>query len=92
MGMKNRGVRPKQPVEVKAGQIYCVERTGKHNRYVRVLRIVGKRTHQPKVRLQEVTRTGHRKGRLDEVYLSWLHWNIEGNVWQLTLGYELQED
>ena len=85
---KSRKAKPL--LTVKSGQTYKVHRPGKPAHHVRVTRIIGKTSHQPKIRYRLVTRSGKKKALgygLD--YLTcWLQWT--GTTWSPPSTWELQ--
>ena len=77
-----------EPIAVRAGQVYRCVRRGKPPRHVRVTRVTGKESAQPRAHLVEVTRSGRRKGRAaDPSIVSFLH--LRAGAWRLGPGYEV---
>lgn len=74
---------------MKAGQVYRVPREGKPAHHVKVLRVAGKKTHQPKIHYVLVTKSGKRKplGSGLTHLVTWMTWDGKAwsppGVWQL---------
>jgi hypothetical protein len=59
---------------VSVGDTFRIPRAGKPARHVRIVRILGRKGHQPKAKYIQVTRSGKRKTKKGEEITAWLTW------------------